>query len=161
MAVPLGSVFSSLFWSVVFLSPYLFVVSSGWGVENMSADKVARLCKALSLKEKEGPLMPLQVDLKTDGVKRMGFRLIGKLISNKLVNRDAFTSLFPRIWRTMEDFEIEVLSGNTFSFTFKSANDRWQVLQGGPWSFDKALLVLEEPTGNGDIQGMKFNRTAF
>ncbi|TXG72009.1 hypothetical protein EZV62_000588 [Acer yangbiense] len=127
----------------------------------MSADEVARLCKALSLKDSEGPLMPLKVELKKDGVKRMGFRLIGKLLSNKLVNRDAFTSLFPRIWRTMEDFEIEVISGNTFSFTFKSANDRWQVLQGGPWSFDKALLVLEEPTGKGDIQRMKFNKVAF
>ena len=75
----------------------------------MSVDEVARLCKALSLIDKEGPLMPLQDDLKTDGVKWMGFRLIGKLLSNKLVNRDAFTSLFPRIWRTMEDFETEVI----------------------------------------------------
>ncbi|TXG51275.1 hypothetical protein EZV62_023799 [Acer yangbiense] len=32
---------------------------------------------------------------------------------------------------------------------------------GGPWSFDKALLVLEEPVGKGDIQGMSFNKTAF
>ncbi|TXG73209.1 hypothetical protein EZV62_001788 [Acer yangbiense] len=85
--------------------------------------------------------MPLQVELKKDGVKRMGFWLIRKLLSNKLVNCDEFTSLFPRIWRTMEDFEIEVISGNTFSFTFKTSNDRWQVLQGGPWSFDKALLI--------------------
>ncbi|KAK1551112.1 hypothetical protein Q3G72_030461 [Acer saccharum] len=29
----------------------------------MSADEVARLCKALSLKDREGPLMPLQVDI--------------------------------------------------------------------------------------------------
>ncbi|KAK2640714.1 hypothetical protein Ddye_022477 [Dipteronia dyeriana] len=57
----------------------------------------------------------------------MGFRLAGKLLTNKTVNREAFISLFPR----------------------------------GPWSFDRALLVLEEPTGKGDIHGMKFNKVAF
>ncbi|TXG51048.1 hypothetical protein EZV62_023572 [Acer yangbiense] len=105
--------------------------------------------------------MPLQVNLKKEGEKRLGFRLIGKLLSNKLANRDAFMNLFPRIWRTMEDFDIEVISGNTFSFTFKNASDRWQVLQGGPWSFDRALLVLEERVRKGDIQGMQFNKVAF
>ncbi|TXG48491.1 hypothetical protein EZV62_024366 [Acer yangbiense] len=79
-------------------------------VANMSADEVASLCEALSLKDREGPLMPLQVDLKKDGEKRMGFRLIGKLLSSKLANRDAFISLFHRIWRTMESFDIEVIS---------------------------------------------------
>ncbi|KAK2638135.1 hypothetical protein Ddye_025930 [Dipteronia dyeriana] len=39
--------------------------------------------------------------------------------------------------------------------------DRRMVLQGGPWRFDKALLVLEEPKGKGDIREMAFNRVAF
>ncbi|KAK3230806.1 hypothetical protein Dsin_002687 [Dipteronia sinensis] len=111
----------------------------------IGADEVARLCKALTLKDKEGSVLPLQIDLKRDGEKKMGFRLAGKLLSNKSVNRKAFINLFPCIWRTVEGFDIEVITENTFSFTFKSASDRWHVLQGGPWSFDRALLVLEEP----------------
>jgi hypothetical protein len=57
--------------------------------------------------------------------------------------------------------ETEVIAGNIFSFTFNNDNDRRQVIQGGPWSFDKALLVLEEPTGKGDIQQMNFNKATF
>ncbi|KAK3211281.1 hypothetical protein Dsin_015987 [Dipteronia sinensis] len=84
-----------------------------------------------------------------------------KILSNKQVNRDAFISVIPNIWKFVEDFEIEVVSRNTFSFTFKNVNDQHQVLLGGPWSFDKALLVLEAPVGNGDVQNMTFNKMAF
>ncbi|TXG55227.1 hypothetical protein EZV62_020483 [Acer yangbiense] len=54
----------------------------------MDADEVASLCAALSLKEKYGPLMPLQVDLKNKGEKLLALRLVGKILSNKLVNRE-------------------------------------------------------------------------
>ncbi|TXG60205.1 hypothetical protein EZV62_014778 [Acer yangbiense] len=61
----------------------------------------------------------------------------------------------------VEGIDIEVITGNTFSFTFKNANDRRQVLMGGPWSFYKLLLVLEEPIGKGEIHLMKFNKVPF
>ncbi|KAK3217723.1 hypothetical protein Dsin_011693 [Dipteronia sinensis] len=127
----------------------------------MNADEIANLCKTLFLKEREGPLMPLQKDLANDGQRRISLRLVGKFLANKLVNRDAFMNPIPKIWRTMEGFEIEVVSGNIFSFTFKNTDDRRVVLQGGPWTFDKSLLVLEEPTDRGKISGMKFNKTTF
>ncbi|KAK2652483.1 hypothetical protein Ddye_012358 [Dipteronia dyeriana] len=127
----------------------------------MSADEVARLCQALYLKDRERPLVPLQMNLRDEGEKKMGFRLLGKLLSNRLTNRDVFINLFPRLWRTVEGFDIEVISGNTFSFTVKNASDRWRVLQGGLWNFNKSLLVLEEPVGKGEIKGMSFSKVAF
>ena len=57
--------------------------------------------------------------------------------------------------------EIEVIDGNTFSFTFLLVDDRFLVLHGGPWRFDRALLVLEEPIGKGEVQNMNFNKVAF
>ncbi|KAK3182741.1 hypothetical protein Dsin_030027 [Dipteronia sinensis] len=73
----------------------------------MNADEVAKLCEALTLKENEGPLQSLQVNLKEDGVKRLGHRLVGKLLSSKLVNIDVFTMLIPKIWLTVEEVETE------------------------------------------------------
>ncbi|TXG73941.1 hypothetical protein EZV62_002520 [Acer yangbiense] len=99
--------------------------------------------------------------LKDDGRKRLAFRLVGKILSNKLVNREAFTTLIPEIWKIKQGVEIEVVDGNVFSFTFKCAEDRRMVLQGGPWRFDKALLVLVEPTERGAIQEISFNKAAF
>ncbi|KAK3219568.1 hypothetical protein Dsin_013538 [Dipteronia sinensis] len=82
-------------------------------------------------------------------------------MSNKLVNRNAFINMIPKIWRTKNSVEIEVIDENMFSFTFKNEQDRFNVLQGGPWSFDKALLVLSEPKGKGDVKGMSFKEVAF
>ncbi|KAK3195438.1 hypothetical protein Dsin_026748 [Dipteronia sinensis] len=127
----------------------------------MNADEVAQLCEALTLQDLEGPLMPLQADLKNDGKRRLALRLVGKILSNKLVNRDVFMHLIPRIWKIKQGVEIEVVDGNVFSFTFKCTEDRQMVLHGGPWRFDKALLVLVEPTGKGDIKEISFNKEAF
>ncbi|KAK2640565.1 hypothetical protein Ddye_028360 [Dipteronia dyeriana] len=96
-----------------------------------------------------------------NGGRHMFLRLIGKLLSNKPVNREAFLVVMLKIWRTLEGFEIEVIGGNTFSFTFKNDDDKRRILHGGPWSFDNALLVIEEPLGKGDIQDMRFNKVAF
>ncbi|KAK1550870.1 hypothetical protein Q3G72_026149 [Acer saccharum] len=40
-------------------------------------------------------------------------------------------------------------------------DDRWKVLAGGPWSFDNALIVLEEPAGKGAIRSLKFSTAEF
>ncbi|TXG72260.1 hypothetical protein EZV62_000839 [Acer yangbiense] len=34
-------------------------------------------------------------------------------------------------------------------------------LVGGPWTFDKAIIAFEEPSGMGDIADLKFNRVEF
>ncbi|KAK2636330.1 hypothetical protein Ddye_031122 [Dipteronia dyeriana] len=75
----------------------------------MSADYVAKLCAALTLKDKEEPLVPLQMDLNSDGEKRLGFHLVWKLFANKLVNREAFINLFSTIWRTLKSFDKALL----------------------------------------------------
>ncbi|KAL5758173.1 hypothetical protein ACOSP7_020784 [Xanthoceras sorbifolium] len=78
---------------------------------------------------------------------------------NKAVNREAFRAIIPRIWRIAQ--EVEIIGSNTFVFTFSSPVDRRRVLGGGPWSFDNALLILEEPIGNRDLANMKFERVMF
>ncbi|KAK3200635.1 hypothetical protein Dsin_024050 [Dipteronia sinensis] len=102
--------------------------------------------------------MPLRGELKDDGEKQLALRLVGKIISNKPMNHDAIMGVLPKIWATQEDFGIEVVASNTFSFTFKNHADRRRVLLEGPWSFDRALLVLEEPREKGDIKNMKFGK---
>ncbi|TXG48918.1 hypothetical protein EZV62_024793 [Acer yangbiense] len=105
--------------------------------------------------------MPLQKALKDDGEKRLALRFVGKILSNKLVNRDAFIHMIPKIWKIKQGVKTEVVDENIFSFTFRCTEDRRQVMQGGPWRFDKALLVLAEPMGRGDIQKISFNKVAF
>ncbi|TXG72948.1 hypothetical protein EZV62_001527 [Acer yangbiense] len=112
----------------------------------MNADDVAKLCEALSLKEKEGPLMPLQTVMKEDGERRLALKLVGKIMANKMVNRDAFNGVIPKFWRTLEEFEIEVIEGNTFSFTFRNVEDRRHVFDG--WTLEFRQSPIEWFLGN-------------
>ncbi|TXG48304.1 hypothetical protein EZV62_027598 [Acer yangbiense] len=62
-----------------------------------------------------------------------------------------------QLW-TSEGVDIEALEGNVFAFHFKNSEDRKRIQSGEPWSFNRALIALEEPTGAGDIAQMEFNK---
>ncbi|KAL5773580.1 hypothetical protein ACOSQ2_013504 [Xanthoceras sorbifolium] len=127
----------------------------------MEIGDIAELCSSLSIKEGDGPITVLGEGLRHVGGQKMAGCLVGKVFANKMVSRDAFRGVIGRIWRTVDEVVVEVIRGNIFAFHFKSQTDRYRVLSGGPWCFDNALLVLEVPTGIGDIARMKFDRVAF
>ncbi|TXG51703.1 hypothetical protein EZV62_024227 [Acer yangbiense] len=69
--------------------------------------------------------------------------------------------LIGKIWKVGEGVEIEAVSRNLFSFHFKCADDRRHVMNGGPWTFDGALITLEEPFGKGVLEDMSFTHSDF
>ncbi|KAL5793925.1 hypothetical protein ACOSP7_002519 [Xanthoceras sorbifolium] len=58
--------------------------------------------------------------------------------------------------RTTREFDIESVGTNTFVFHFKCEGDGKRVLEGGPWYFNKNLLVLREIQGVSKISEMYF-----
>ncbi|KAK2637132.1 hypothetical protein Ddye_031924 [Dipteronia dyeriana] len=93
----------------------------------------------------------------TDGIKRLGLLLVGKILSNKSVNRGAFIGVIPKIWRTMVAVEIEVIEGNIFSFTFKYVEVRRQVLMG---DFRRANSVPSDKVANVSVEKRKWKPPA-
>ncbi|KAL9426214.1 hypothetical protein AB3S75_033064 [Citrus x aurantiifolia] len=53
------------------------------------------------------------------------------------------------------------MGDNIFLFKFTSEDEKKRVLMGGVWHFDRALLVLTEPTGIGDIKNQSFTHATF
>ncbi|XP_021808570.1 uncharacterized protein At4g02000-like [Prunus avium] len=53
-----------------------------------------------------------------------------------------------KIWNTSREVREKDLGENLFLFIFAKELDRNRVLRNGPWNFDKALVLLEEPNGN-------------
>ncbi|KAK3205549.1 hypothetical protein Dsin_019595 [Dipteronia sinensis] len=127
----------------------------------IGSEDIAKLCANLTLLEIEGPVLRLQDGLKAAGLRRLALSLVGKVLTNRLVNCEVFIGVLRKIWRVKEGVEIEFVSNNIFTFQFKSVEDRRRILAGGPWTFDGALIVLEAPTGKGDIKKMNFNHTEF
>ncbi|KAK3228835.1 hypothetical protein Dsin_000716 [Dipteronia sinensis] len=127
----------------------------------MNTDELAMLCSALSMKEIEGHVRTLDVQLKDKGAHRLSLCLVGKILATKLVNKTAFIDVMTSIWNVNGGFKFEWVEGNFFAFHFKNLEDRKRILTRGPWSFDRAMILFDEPTGEGDIQSLSFNRIEF
>ncbi|TXG57174.1 hypothetical protein EZV62_018487 [Acer yangbiense] len=127
----------------------------------MNSDDLTMLCSALSIKEKERQVETLDSNLKEKGERLLSLCLVGKVLSNKQVNKDALINVFTTIWRTKEGVELEALDGNVFAAYFKNTDDRKFIQASGPWTFDRSIIAFEEPTGIGEIKHMNFNRVDF
>ncbi|TXG72274.1 hypothetical protein EZV62_000853 [Acer yangbiense] len=127
----------------------------------MSSVDIAALCNALSIKEKETPVHMIDGNLIHDGERRLGLCLMGKVMTSKIVKREVFIDVMTRIWRFNEGVEIVAIAGNIFAFYFKNVEDRQRLLSGGPWSFDRAIIIFEIPTRSGDLCDMCFNWVEF
>ncbi|TXG70673.1 hypothetical protein EZV62_005608 [Acer yangbiense] len=73
----------------------------------MDPNEIARLCESLSIQSKEEKLWGVKDQLKVAAGKKLELCLVGKLLSSKNVNRDAFRAVMPRIWRA-HGLEIEI-----------------------------------------------------
>ncbi|KAK3212077.1 hypothetical protein Dsin_016783 [Dipteronia sinensis] len=118
----------------------------------MNADEIVKLYDALSIKEKERPVQTLDDRLKVLGKQRLALCLVGKILTNKLVNREVFMNVMNKIWKVDGGVEIEPIKGNIFAFYFKNLEGRQRILKGGPWSFDRAIIAFEIPTGTREVQ---------
>ncbi|TXG57913.1 hypothetical protein EZV62_015742 [Acer yangbiense] len=127
----------------------------------MDSDEIASLCESLSISSRDGPIQLLNDKLMVEAKQRLSLCIVGKILSSKRVNRDAFMRVIGKIWQVRKGMDIESIIGNTFTFHFKDAYDLERVLFGGPWSFDNALLAMEKPKGKETIESLRFNKADF
>ncbi|KAI9156629.1 hypothetical protein LWI28_009830 [Acer negundo] len=103
----------------------------------MYMKEIACLCGSLSLKEREGPVRSLHIDMKDYGQRKW---LIVWLERCFLIDWSIVMSVIKKIWLVLEDFEIEAVGGDIFTFYFNNEEDRKKVLDCGPWSFDRCFI---------------------
>ncbi|KAK2641179.1 hypothetical protein Ddye_022942 [Dipteronia dyeriana] len=113
----------------------------------ISANEIAYLCNTLSLGEKEGQAQVFDGALKNKRSQRLTLCLVGKILTTKLIDNSVFIDVFPKVWQVEGGVEIEPAKGNIFIFYFKNAEEKARILMGGPWHFDRAIIILEEPMG--------------
>lgn len=77
------------------------------------------------------------------------FWLVGRLLTSKPYSSSSLMSKMKNIWRTREEVEISEWNGSDrLLFAFRNDGDRRQVMRGGPWKFDNAMLVLAVTDGS-------------
>ncbi|XP_058749387.1 uncharacterized protein LOC131622377 [Vicia villosa] len=87
--------------------------------------------------------------------------LAGRLWMDSSYNVRAFKSTMINAWRLKNHVEIQDLSKNLFLFKFASKRDLESVLKNGPWSFDRALLVLKRVSGEEQPSDLNMHFSPF
>ncbi|KAH9650909.1 CCHC-type domain-containing protein [Citrus sinensis] len=87
--------------------------------------------------------------------------LVGKVLTSRSINKEGLKVAMQMAWRTVKEVKIESMGDNIFLFKFASEEEKKRVLMGGPWHFNRALIVLTEPTGIGDIKNQSFTHVTF
>jgi hypothetical protein len=108
------------------------------------AEAIEELCGKLSLTEGEGVgIMISKVDT-ADLRVQSGRCLVGKLLSYRLIQKEAFRSLMSKLWKTVGSIVLKEMYENLWLIEFSSETDKQRVMQGRPWLFDRSVLVLKD-----------------
>ncbi|XP_074360862.1 uncharacterized protein LOC141701122, partial [Apium graveolens] len=72
------------------------------------------------------------------------FILVGKFLTEKTINFQAMQNLTASLWRPREGMEVHSMRDLKYLFVFYHKMDVQKVIEGGPWSFEQAMLVLHQ-----------------
>ncbi|KAL5812699.1 hypothetical protein ACOSQ3_027649 [Xanthoceras sorbifolium] len=101
----------------------------------MDPDEIEKRCAKLSLSDEDGPVGVIEDSLQDKVMQELALCLVGKIIANRDINREAFKSTISVIWRTVRDFSINSIGLILYMFRFKCPWDRKHV-------FRRRALVL-------------------
>ncbi|KAH9781767.1 CCHC-type domain-containing protein [Citrus sinensis] len=125
----------------------------------MDAEELLRKCQASVSKEEETDIVTFMGRMKIKGEEIAANCLVGKVLTSRSINKEGLKAAMQMAWRTVKEVKIESMGDNIFLFA--SEEEKKRVLMGGPWHFDRALIVLTEPTGIGDIKNQSFTHATF
>lgn len=115
----------------------------------------------MKLSEKESNTIHLDKIGKGKVQENVQHCLIGKVISNKTVNVDAFKRVMRKAWSFCREIAIESAGDNLFMIKLGSEQDRMRIQSGGPWCFDRSIILLETPSVFDLPEKMKFETATF
>ena len=118
----------------------------------MEIEELIKRYIAIRLSDEEEGRVTFMSNMKAKGERIVAGCLIGKVLNTRGVNSKGLKMTMQRVWKTSREVKIESLGDNVFMFKFGSEADKRSIMAGGPWHFDRALMVLTEPVGIGDVK---------
>lgn len=80
--------------------------------------------------------------------------LLAKLYTKKPFHCKSLKESLLERWNPKGRVEIKEIGGDLFMFTFRLLEDKMRAIHYGPWTFDKALILLEEPADAVTVQSI-------
>lgn len=116
-----------------------------------STSDVEMQLAGLDIEDEENEQLVFDEEIEEE-VNRFELWLVGRFLTEKSINVRVMKTKLADIWRPAMGIMIKDLKPGLFLFQFYHNDDLKWVVNGGPWSFDNALLVLnvikpgEDPT---------------
>ncbi|XP_059436518.1 uncharacterized protein LOC132169508 [Corylus avellana] len=124
-------------------------------------EELEQLCSRISLTEREKVGISID-DSEVAEAKLQGNRcLVGRLWTEKGINKEAFKSVLSRLWRISSRVSFKEVLDKLWLFEFADKTDKRRVLVGRPWSFDRQILVLKEFEGRVPPSKMDLRSSPF
>lgn len=118
-------------------------------------------CSAISLEEDEEDKVIFGSSMKEKGAKIVAGCLMGKIFTTRSISHEGVRIALQQVWRPTGVVKVESLRNKIFMFKFSLGEDKRRVLSGGPWHFDHALIVLQEPCGIGNVTEQSFSHVSL
>lgn len=125
------------------------------------ADEIEELCGRISLTDGEKECIMITEGEVADLADKGSRCLVGRLVTEKRFNREAFRCLLTRLWRPVGRIIFKEIQENLWVFEFFESDDMRRVLEGRPWSFERYILVLNNFMGSVPPSQMAFTQSPF
>jgi hypothetical protein len=96
---------------------------------------IGSLGDSISLMEGERQGLIITEDETADLRLKSGRCLVGKLMSERRVYKEAFQSMMSRTWKTLESVHFKELHDNLWLREFGNESDKRKIKEGRPWLF--------------------------
>uniref|UniRef100_A0A803L2P2 CCHC-type domain-containing protein n=1 Tax=Chenopodium quinoa TaxID=63459 RepID=A0A803L2P2_CHEQI len=112
------------------------------------ADDIADRWAQMSINEEESNIVDISEVSSTEQEARVSLLLIGKLLTDRGVNFEAFKRTMIQSWMMKGKVVIRSLGINLYAFQFFHWRDKERVMTGRPWCFEQNLLLLNSISGD-------------
>lgn len=130
------------------------------GSPNMAEDLENQMARFSLTEGEQTGIVVLDTDV--EELEQIGERcLVGRIITEKAINREAFRSLMTNLWRVKDGIQFKEIQDNLWVIEFAEMKDKKRILDGRPWLFDRHLVALEELDGSTIPSQMAFPKAAF
>lgn len=105
-----------------------------------------------SVEDEENEDLVFECDVE-EAINKYELCLVGKFLTEKNINTRAMKTKIADIWKPTMEMNIKELESGIYLFQFYHKEDKVWVMNGGPWNFDNAMLLLEPiPTGEDPLK---------
>ena len=124
------------------------------------AEEITTFVSNLRLDEEEEQILDFDT-INPNYEKTVSLLLIGKLLTERSFNVEAFKRTITTVWEPIHGLVIRALRPNLFAFQFFHWRDMMKVLNGCPWNFDNMLVLLKEADGDEPPDQVTLNQSPF